>query len=164
MQTQKAKHVVRLFPRPGPMIDRTKRFRCITDFGYVEKENDGYYVSDKTLHSILYIYIYFYFILILLLKNRTVRWTTHPLLPLSFFFLASSEVIVKCCFFLPVISLTYIMVLPLSMPDIDECLFPATNCDLNADCYNSPGSYQCRCRLGYLGNGTQCECKSKGHR
>lgn len=145
------------------MIERTKRFRCITDFGYVEKENDGYYVSDKTLHSILYIYIYFYFILILLLKNRIVRWTTHPLLPLSFF-LASSEVIVKCCLFLPVISLTYIMVLPLFMPDIDECLSPATNCDLNADCYNSPGSYQCRCRLGYLGNGTQCECKSKGHR
>ena len=67
------------------MIEGTKRFRCITDFGYVEKENDGYYVSDKTLHSILYIYIYFYFILILLLKNRIVRWTTHPLLPLSFF-------------------------------------------------------------------------------
>lgn len=23
-----------------------------------------------------------------------------------------------------------------------------------ADCFNSSGSYQCRCRLGYQGNGT----------
>ena len=145
------------------MIERTKRFRCITDVGYVEKENDGYYVSDKTLHSILYIYLFLFYI-DFTIEKQDCKMDHTPSPPIIFFFLASSEVIVKCCLFLPVISLTYIMVLPLSMPDNDECLSPATNCDLNADCYNSPGSYQCRCRLGYLGNGTQCECKSKGYR
>ena len=43
--------------------------------------------------------------------------------------------------------------------DIDECESSAAKCDLNADCFNSPGSYQCRCRLGYRGNGTQCVCE-----
>lgn len=111
-----------------------------------------------------YTYIYlFLFYIDFTIEKQDCKMDHTPSPPIIFF-LASSEVIVKCCLFLPVISLTYIMVLPLFMPDIDECLSPATNCDLNADCYNSPGSYQCRCRLGYLGNGTQCECKSKGHR
>lgn len=41
------------------MIERIKWFFCII-FGYVEKENDGYYVSDKILYFILYIYIYLF--------------------------------------------------------------------------------------------------------
>ena len=43
--------------------------------------------------------------------------------------------------------------------DINECESPNVNCDQNADCFNSGGSYQCRCRLGYQGNGTDCLCE-----
>lgn len=40
--------------------------------------------------------------------------------------------------------------------DIDEC--SSTNvCDTNADCFNEPGGYSCRCRDGFTGNGYACE-------
>lgn len=40
--------------------------------------------------------------------------------------------------------------------DIDEC---STNniCDENAECFNEPGGYSCRCRDGYTGNGYICQ-------
>ena len=31
------------------------------------------------------------------------------------------------------------------------------NCDLNAECLNLVGSFQCQCKTGYSGNGTICE-------
>ena len=34
---------------------------------------------------------------------------------------------------------------------------PDVNCDLNANCIDVPGSYVCRCRSGYTGNGTSCQ-------
>lgn len=43
--------------------------------------------------------------------------------------------------------------------DINECELPAIKCHLNADCFNSAGSYQCRCRFGYRGNGSYCVSK-----
>ena len=43
--------------------------------------------------------------------------------------------------------------------DIDECETDADNCDINADCTNTIGSYTCKCRLGYLGNGESCRGK-----
>ena len=39
--------------------------------------------------------------------------------------------------------------------DIDECL--SISCHINADCLDSHGSYLCRCKIGYSGNGTFCE-------
>jgi len=30
------------------------------------------------------------------------------------------------------------------------------NCDSMASCQNKPGSFDCVCNLGYLGNGTVC--------
>lgn len=40
--------------------------------------------------------------------------------------------------------------------DIDEC--SGTNiCDENAECTNEPGGYTCRCRIGFYGNGYQCQ-------
>ena len=38
---------------------------------------------------------------------------------------------------------------------MDECQ-GQTDCDLNADCSNTEGSYDCTCRNGYSGNGRQC--------
>ena len=41
--------------------------------------------------------------------------------------------------------------------DIDECL--SISCHVNAECLDSHGSYICRCKTGFNGNGTSCESK-----
>ena len=38
--------------------------------------------------------------------------------------------------------------------DVNECLL--SPCDANADCNNTDGSFDCECRLGFLGDGFQC--------
>ena len=48
-------------------------------------------------------------------------------------------VIVSCCF-----------------PDYDECTESTYECDSNADCINTIGSYNCQCRTGYTGHGKTC--------
>ena len=41
--------------------------------------------------------------------------------------------------------------------DIDECSEKSTNeCDINANCMNTEGSYNCTCKIGFLGNGQNC--------
>ena len=43
------------------------------------------------------------------------------------------------------------------LTDIDECATPDTNeCDTNAECSNTEGSYTCSCRVGYTGDGKNC--------
>ena len=44
--------------------------------------------------------------------------------------------------------------------DINECSTNVQNCDANAFCSNSEGSYNCTCRPGYNGNGRSCTGKS----
>lgn len=40
--------------------------------------------------------------------------------------------------------------------DIDECARNRDNCDSNANCVNTQGSFECVCREGYEGNGRMC--------
>ena len=40
--------------------------------------------------------------------------------------------------------------------DIDECATNNYNCDANAFCNNTIGSYNCTCNPGYTGNGQNC--------
>jgi hypothetical protein len=41
-------------------------------------------------------------------------------------------------------------------PDIDECTAETDNCDTNAACTNTVGSFNCTCNTGYIGDGTSC--------
>ncbi|WP_438031098.1 EGF domain-containing protein [Sorangium sp. So ce233] len=40
--------------------------------------------------------------------------------------------------------------------DIDECALGTDDCDANAACTNTPGSFACACTAGYSGDGTTC--------
>ncbi|XP_035672719.1 IgGFc-binding protein-like [Branchiostoma floridae] len=40
--------------------------------------------------------------------------------------------------------------------DVDECAENTHDCDANADCTNTHGSYTCQCRPGYTGDGRTC--------
>ena len=43
----------------------------------------------------------------------------------------------------------------MTLQDIDEC-DRGHNCDKNAECENSEGSFTCKCRPGFTGDGTFC--------
>ena len=43
-----------------------------------------------------------------------------------------------------------------AVPDIDECTTGTDNCDMNARCIDTPGSFTCACNQGYSGNGVNC--------
>ena len=40
--------------------------------------------------------------------------------------------------------------------DVDECATNTDECDTNANCTNTYGSYECNCHKGYEGNGFNC--------
>ena len=43
--------------------------------------------------------------------------------------------------------------------DIDECTSKIHNCDRNALCKNTEGSFTCTCKPGYKGDGKKCNGK-----
>ena len=45
--------------------------------------------------------------------------------------------------------------------DLEECATNTHNCDVNADCVNTVGSYSCKCRAGYTGDGQTCNGKKQ---
>ena len=44
----------------------------------------------------------------------------------------------------------------LVLTDVDECVLGVHNCDVNANCTNTVGSFNCSCNMGYSGNGVNC--------
>ena len=46
----------------------------------------------------------------------------------------------------------------ISPTDINECEQNHT-CDINAQCNNTVGDFECRCNDGFMGNGTHCDGK-----
>ena len=49
------------------------------------------------------------------------------------------------------ISISFVLI------DIDECLNRSHACDVNANCTNTDGSYNCTCKEGYTGDGQSCQ-------
>ena len=43
--------------------------------------------------------------------------------------------------------------------NLNECSNNTDDCDVNADCADTDGSFACTCREGYSGNGTFCASK-----
>ena len=43
--------------------------------------------------------------------------------------------------------------------DVDECTTDTHNCDVNAVCTDTDGSFTCACNSGYSGDGTTCTSK-----
>lgn len=43
------------------------------------------------------------------------------------------------------------------LTDINECETGANECDENANCSNTEGSYTCQCKTGYEGDGSLCQ-------
>ena len=41
--------------------------------------------------------------------------------------------------------------------DENECNEIRSPCDLNADCINTDGSFECECKSGFVGDGLRCE-------
>ena len=44
--------------------------------------------------------------------------------------------------------------------DDDECVSGTDNCDSNANCTNTEGSFTCQCSSGFNGDGETCEGKN----
>lgn len=44
---------------------------------------------------------------------------------------------------------------------MDECALGSDDCHDNATCTNTVGSYTCKCKEGFTGNGVDCEGKKK---
>ena len=40
--------------------------------------------------------------------------------------------------------------------DVDECSEESDDCDSNADCTNTDGSFTCVCKTGWTGDGKTC--------
>ena len=51
----------------------------------------------------------------------------------------------------PMIKFSFFVVL-----DIDECANGTHSCDVNALCNNTQGSYNCKCKDGFRGDGMNC--------
>ena len=61
----------------------------------------------------------------------------------------SYEAFMRC--FIPV------CIFLLQLPDVDECSLSTANCNANATCTNTEGSFTCACNNGYTGDGMTCE-------
>ncbi|XP_028408889.1 scavenger receptor cysteine-rich type 1 protein M130-like [Dendronephthya gigantea] len=47
------------------------------------------------------------------------------------------------------------------LPDINECIEQEVSCDSNADCLNTNGSFECRCKEGFTGDGYNCKAEKE---
>ena len=55
---------------------------------------------------------------------------------------------------------TIIIIINNSVSDVDECTIGGHNCDENAKCTDTVGSFECACITGYFGSGEICYSES----
>ena len=55
--------------------------------------------------------------------------------------------------------LQFDIIIGLNHTDIDECIEETDDCDDNAICTNTDGSFTCLCDPGFSGDGVQCDGK-----
>ena len=90
-----------------------------------------YYDKDYDVSVTVYIYIYIFFIYIISIVVCLVS-------------------ISSCLDYFLIFSLL------LQFLDMDECKSDISDCDVNANCTNTDGSYKCKCKAGYAGDGHSC--------
>ena len=64
-----------------------------------------------------------------------------------------------CCFLFQIVCqivLFFLFFNFIVLSDVDECSKGSHDCDVNASCNNTIGSYQCVCKPTYYGNGKNC--------
>ena len=49
----------------------------------------------------------------------------------------------------------------MNFTDIKECANGTSNCSVDAMCNNTEGSYCCKCKPGFTGNGRTCKGKTE---
>ena len=86
-------------------------------------------------------------------------WHTHWVLP----FALETDLILLCNDVEWEFDIVFLLKMKLSVylgcsrsPDHDECSAEEHNCNPNADCNNTPGSYRCTCKEGFNGDGFSC--------
>ena len=56
----------------------------------------------------------------------------------------------------PISHFTASMIVLSTTDNVDECAQSLHDCDTNATCINSVGSYSCQCNAGFQGDGRSC--------
>ena len=60
----------------------------------------------------------------------------------------------------PTLIIVNVQMIIFILTDIDECSTKTHNCNLNANCTNTDGSFKCVCKEGYTGDGKSCSGKT----
>ena len=61
------------------------------------------------------------------------------------------------CYFWRITACNRCVIILTLFSDIDECTSKTHNCDRNALCKNTEGSFTCTCNRGYKGDGKNCK-------
>ena len=96
-----------------------------------------YYDKDYDVSVTVYIYIYIY-------------------IYIFFFFFYIISIVVCLVSISSCLDYFLIFSLLLQFLDMDECKSDISDCDVNANCTNTDGSYKCKCKPGYTGDGHSC--------
>ena len=64
---------------------------------------------------------------------------------------------IAVCLYYPVCIWCLYNAVLLPLPDDDECTDGSNNCNKNAICDNTVGSFTCTCKEGYSGDGVDCD-------